>query len=309
MSIVLNQYTLLAIVSLLGAAIVFQFLKDQANGQALAPQPWTIWQLCAFLVAMHVIGAIVGFVIRPYVSALRESFGFARFLLEWYELFAIVLFVYIFRTGPSTVGLGREHLSIDNALIGMKWGFALLCVLMLLGMLAPKALAKVFNDQMAALGLGAHSDLDQMGISGVLTVALKVTYGMAVVSLTEEIEYRGLLYKALRVRMSPSVAALVSSICYLAPHGVLSPPVFVMGLGGAILLEKYGSLVPAILLHAMWNIGMRVAKWCLVVFQVDASVLFKMGFLITFLGTVGAWAALRIRVHGDGNGAGVHSRS
>ncbi|MCS6293098.1 MAG: CPBP family intramembrane metalloprotease [Nitrospira sp.] len=309
MSIVLNQYTLLAIGSLLGAALVFQFLKNQANGQVLAPQPWTIWQLCLFLVAMNVIGAIVGFVIRPYLSVLRESFGFARFLLEWYELLAIVLFVYVFRSGPSTVGLGREHLSIENTLIGMKWGFALLCVLMVLGMLAPKALAKVFNDQMTALGLGAHSGIDQMGISGALTEVLKITYGMVLVSLTEEIEYRGLLYKTLRVRMSRFFAALVSSICFLAPHGVLSLSVFAMGLVTAILLEKYGSLVPAILIHAIWDIGMRVAKWCLVVFQIEATLLFKMGFLITFLGAVGAWAALRIRAHGDGKGVSVHSMS
>lgn len=302
MSIVLNQYTLLSIGSLLGAALVFQSLKKQSDGQALAPLPWAIWQLCLFLVAMNVIGALVGFVIQPYLSVLRESFGLARFLLEWYELFAVVLFLCIFRSGPSTVGLGREHLSIENTLIGMKWGFAQLCVLMVLGMLAPKVLAKGFNNDMTALGLGTHPGIDQMGISGALTELMKVIYGTVLVSLNEEIEYRGLLYKALRVRMSCFLAAFVSAVCFLAPHGVLSPSVFAMGFGTAVLVEKYGSLIPAILIHAMWNIGMRVAKWCIVVFQVEAVVLFKIGFLITLLGAAGAWAALRVRAHGDGKG-------
>lgn len=297
MSLELNQATLLSIGSLLGAALIFHFLKSQANAQALTSPPWTIWQLCVFLVAMDVIGALVGFVVRPYLSALRESFGFIRFLLEWYELSAVVLFMYVFRAGPSTVGLGTDQLSADSILVGMKWGFAQLCALMVLGMLAPKALMKAFNNDMSAIGLSTHPGIDQMGISGALAELMKVVYGMVLVSLKEEIEYRGLLYKTLRVRMSASFSAVVSSICFLAPHGVLSLPIFAMGLGTALLLEKYGSLVPAILIHVIWNIGMRIAGWCLIVFQIDATVLFKMGFLVTFLGALGAWAALRIRAY------------
>lgn len=289
------QSALVSVGSLLGAASVFHVLKTQPAQQTLPIPPWTIWQLCWFLSAMNIIGALVASAIQPHIPVLREAFGLGTVLLESYQLIAIIIFLYIFRSDLTMMGLGREQLRSEAILIGVKWGFAALCAVMFLGMVSSQAIMKSFVFYTSALG--KQGELAQLGINELLSELMTVIIGMGLVSLIEEIAYRGLLYKTLRVRMSPSLAAFVSSLCFAFPHAVLSVPIFLMGYGNALLLEKYGSLVPAILIHATWNIGMRVVGWCLIVFQIDATALFKVGFLVTFLGALSAWVALRIRAH------------
>lgn len=293
MSIVLNQSMLLSICSLLGAASGFYFLKNQADGRTLPTPPWTIWQLCCFLVVLDVAGALVTGFVQPYALILRETFGFGTVLLESYQLIAILFFLHIFHSGLPAVGLGLGHLSLEKVLIGVKWGFGALCVVMFLGMLSPQTMMKSFK--LYAYALGKQAELAQVGINELLPELLKVILGMGLVSLTEEIAYRGLLYTTLRVRMGPPLATITSSLCFLAPHGMLNVPIFLMGCGNALLLEKYGSLVPGIMIHAIWNIGMRVAGWCLIVLQINAKIFFEMGFLVTLLGAISAWASLRLR--------------
>ncbi len=293
MSIVLNQSTLLSIYSLLGVAIGFHFLKNQADGRVLPTPPWTIWQLCGFLVVLDIVGALVTGFVRPYASILRETFGFGTVLLASYQLIAVLVFLRTFHSGLPTVGLSLGHLSLEKVLIGVKWGFGALCVVMFFGMLSPQTMLKSFS--LYAYALGKQAQLAQISINELLPELLKVIYGMGLVSVTEEIAYRGLLYTTLRVRMGLPLATITSSLCFLAPHGVLNVPIFLMGCGNAFLLEKYGSLVPGIMIHAIWNIGMRVAGWCLIALQINAKLFFEMGFLVTFLGGISAWAALRLR--------------
>ena len=134
-------------------------------------------------------------------------------------------------------------------------------------------------------------------ISGMTVEFLKIVICLIVGSLAEEMIYRGMFYRTLRGRMAPWLATLISAWCFMVPHGVLSIPSLVMACGNAILLEKYGSLGPAVLVHAIWNVGLLTTGWRLITLQVDAQTVFGIGFLVTFLIWFWAWATLRIHDH------------
>jgi len=75
--------------------------------------------------------------------------------------------------------------------------------------------------------------------------------------ISEEILFRGLLFMGLRKASGPWAALVLSSVLFGLMHwqydlvGVLS--VMVFGAGNALLVWRTGSLVPAILLHAIYN--------------------------------------------------------
>jgi len=290
---ILSQPAVLSIVSLLGAALVFYCLQNRIEISAVPYPPWTIWQICLFLIALNVSVVVIDAFITPNSWFLRELFG--QFVLELYPLSAVLLFLYMFSSGLTQVGLAFDHRLSDSILIGMKWGFGALCVLMVLGLLLPDDMLRHFKGYRHVLG--NQVDLIRNSTSGAISEVLKVLIGMSLVSLTEEIAYRGLLYRTLRVRMRPLLATVISAGCFLAPHGVASLPIFLMGCGNAVLFEKYGSLVPGIVIHATWNIGFTVIAWFLVASEINARTFFEIGFLGTFVASLGAWAASRIRAH------------
>lgn len=290
---ILSLPMVLSIVSLLGAALVFYCLQDRVEIPAVPLPPWAIWQICLFLIALQASDEVIGVFISPSSWFLREILG--QLVLGLYPLIAVLLFLYMFSSGPTAVGLVLDHRSSGFILIGMKWGFGALCVWMVLGWLLPDDMMKLFKAYKHVLA--NQNAVIHTSISSAIFELSKVVLGMIVVSVTEEIAYRGLLYRTLRVRMGPLLATVISAACFLAPHGVASVQVFVMGCGNALLYEKYGSLVPAVVIHAIWNIGWTVTAWSLVVLEVSARTFFEIGFLVTFLASLGAWAASRIRAH------------
>lgn len=71
----------------------------------------------------------------------------------------------------------------------------------------------------------------------------------------EEIIFRGLLFKGLRRRYSFWIAAIASSLLFAVAHMQWNVAVdtFALGLILCYLVEKSGSIVPSILLHALKN--------------------------------------------------------
>ena len=256
-------------------------------------------QLCLLLIALDVSGKVIETFIETFIGPnswfLLETFRFGWIVLGSYPLIAGLLFLHVFGAGVTAVGLGRDHRSFGCILVGVKWGFGALWVLMVLGLLFPETVMKPLNAYRN--DLGNQDDLIHNGIGSAISGTLKLIFVMSVASLSEEILYRGLLYKTLRVRMGPVLATVTSALCFLAPHGVASPWIFLMGCVNATLLEKYGSLVPGVIIHALWNIGLGVAGSLLFLLEVNAQNFFGIGFLVTFLISLSAWAALRIQHH------------
>jgi membrane protease YdiL (CAAX protease family) len=86
-------------------------------------------------------------------------------------------------------------------------------------------------------------------------LALVVLTGLVLTPVIEELLFRGVLYQALRRRMSIGSAALISAFIFALMHGqiVLLIPFTIMGVVLALIYERSGSLWPTILVHACNN--------------------------------------------------------
>lgn len=206
-----------------------------------------------------------------------------------YPLILVMLFLYLTGSTLEDVGIGFHCLSSKNIVRGVKWGFCWLCVAMFLGLLDPEVVRLSFDKYR-----DSPENQTRLSISGMTMEFFKMVIGLMVVSLVEEMIYRGMFYRTLRERMTPWLATIFSASCFTLPHGVVSLPLFIMACGNAILVEKYGSLGPAVLVHAIWNVGLLTTGWFLITLQVDARTVFGIGFLVTFLIWCWAWATLRI---------------
>lgn len=79
--------------------------------------------------------------------------------------------------------------------------------------------------------------------------------GAIAAPIAEEFLFRGLLYPLLRSRLSVAAAVGISAFAFAFIHFIppLIPALLVMGVVLAILVERFQSLYPAILVHALNN--------------------------------------------------------
>ena len=102
-----------------------------------------------------------------------------------------------------------------------------------------------------------HPDLARLRASGDAIDYLVLLFPLLVLTpIAEEVYTRGFVYTILRKRYGVVTAAVASSLLFSAFH--LSPwyffQIFVVGLGLAWLREKYQSVAPAIVAHAVINL-------------------------------------------------------
>lgn len=73
--------------------------------------------------------------------------------------------------------------------------------------------------------------------------------------VTEELVCRGVLYRALRTRWRPAIAAPISALVFALPH--LDPQMLPLQIAAGVVLcvvvERTGSLIPAVMLHSALN--------------------------------------------------------
>jgi membrane protease YdiL (CAAX protease family) len=100
---------------------------------------------------------------------------------------------------------------------------------------------------------------DSLGITlhgGTLALVLAGFFVSVSAPVTEELFFRGLLYRALRNRMRVAPAALVAGVLFGLIHGLsfpldTLPPRVVFGVIACLLYEETGSLLPGIALHCL----------------------------------------------------------
>jgi membrane protease YdiL (CAAX protease family) len=86
-----------------------------------------------------------------------------------------------------------------------------------------------------------------------ILVLLAVTVPVAI---GEEVFFRGYAYRLLRARLGPATGLVTSALLFALVHGIEPGawvPVLPVGLVLAVLLERSGSLLPAMLAHAVVN--------------------------------------------------------
>ncbi len=88
---------------------------------------------------------------------------------------------------------------------------------------------------------------------GALAVLFATTVFMA--PLFEELVFRGVLVPVLVNKQGPILAILVSALIFALAHLSVGemPPLFVLGMGLAILRLSSARLLPCVLMHSLWN--------------------------------------------------------
>ena len=91
-------------------------------------------------------------------------------------------------------------------------------------------------------------------MGGGWTLVGLVVFGGLAVPFAEELFFRGVVYSALR-RYGPVLATLASAALFGIAHGVSVVLVvaFLLGVVNAVLVERSGSIWPAVLAHATNN--------------------------------------------------------
>lgn len=85
--------------------------------------------------------------------------------------------------------------------------------------------------------------------------------GIAIVGpIVEEILFRGVLYPYLRARMRVFLAVVLTAALFSVVHviPILLLPLFVAGVALTLVTERYDSIIPAIVLHGVFN-GLNLA--------------------------------------------------
>ena len=100
------------------------------------------------------------------------------------------------------------------------------------------------------------------GFSWTSLVAMLALVGV-VVPFVEEIVFRGLIFGWLRKHLRFAYAAPLSAIFFASVHAipVLMPPLALMGLLLAAVVERSGSLWPAIIVHGVFNSLMTITYY------------------------------------------------
>ena len=177
------------------------------------------------------------------INALIGSF--AAWTFAW---LAAIWIVFVRGRGMRFADLGYTIADRRWALMGVGGGFgALPLAFVVAALLRP------------VLGTDASQSLQHYFGSGAdftIVHALAILlYGGFLVPLTEELLFRGLLFRWLRQRLDFWPAAFVSAAVFGVAHGAADKAVIagLLGVPLAWLFEKSRSLAPAILLHQTYN--------------------------------------------------------
>lgn len=98
--------------------------------------------------------------------------------------------------------------------------------------------------------------------------------------ITEELIFRGLVYTRLRQATTPLVAAVLSGIAFGAVHGNMIQffYAFTLGVVLALIMERYHSLLPCIIVHIFFN-GVSFLPY----YELPAG-----GFILVYLAAIAA---------------------
>lgn len=183
--------------------------------------------------------------------------------------FASLTLVFLFLLGTGWGKISIKKVLGDwgawprQILVGLGAFTANFPLILILAMIVMAATAP-FKD---VLPQPSHPINEMMGAgSGPWTMFLAGTAAVLLAPILEELAFRGIFFPALARVMSPLAACLIQGFVFAAihPQGLPAiPMLMVIGVTGAFVAWKEGSLLPAMVMHAAHNftilmIGMRV---------------------------------------------------
>ena len=191
------------------------------------------------------LGALAIAGLAPGIGAIVTVLGILAFQAT--ALFLTVYVVILRRRRLSWSDLGLRHASPSWLRRAVLAALLALPVTWAINAAVQSVIGRdVENPQLAALA--------PLGLTWTGFVGLLVLVGL-VMPLAEEILFRGILYRWLRVHMNVPLAAAVSALGFSVLHGVptLIPAIAALGVGLALIYEASGSLWTAFLTHALYN--------------------------------------------------------
>ncbi len=186
--------------------------------------------------------------IKKYFVNISE-YPFLHVLIsQIFYIFGMLLFV---RLTSSKVEFSESYVSKFKAIL---WGayYTLSIAAMFLLALAWKYLITYISgaepEQQETVGIIGSA-------SGVVNISLAVFSVVFLAPITEEMFFRGLLYRIFKAYINPVIAAILTAILFSMSHANLlaSLPLFVFSIVFCLAYERSGSIVTPIILHSTFN--------------------------------------------------------
>ncbi len=127
----------------------------------------------------------------------------------------------------------------------------------------------IVMDQLLRLATGYGGSNDpggglNLGDAGIWGLTFTLVSACLLAPVSEEIIYRGVLFRAFRNRLGVISAAVLSSVVFASLHfydvyGLASVGIF--GLSCALLYSATGSLTTTIVLHMLYNASIKIPEW------------------------------------------------
>lgn len=219
------------LVALAAAVIYYRYKPQDLSGHPFfSAQRWAMPQAVLFFLALDLAYKAASPLLAMPGSRLAELAAWLAFQLVgpiWLALFFLAI-----RQPVHSAGLASPP--VAGILHALRWAFGVLLAIAVSGTMAPpETVARVFH-------MERHT-------AGWVYFAMLVA-AASFAGLVEEVGYRGILYGAVRKRMSPLAAMVLTSACFMLAHGEVNPLAFGMGLLCARMVEKYHSVLPGMIL-------------------------------------------------------------
>lgn len=144
----------------------------------------------------------------------------------------------------------------DAGLRWVGWGPVLLMLPGTLGLLLVNAAVFAVTDAFADdVPTAQDQVLGDQNVLPASDLVWLILVAVVIAPVAEEFLMRGLLYRYVKAVRGVLIAMVVSSLVWAFAHfyPVLIPAFFVFGMIEAFVAERYKSLYPAIMLHALYN--------------------------------------------------------
>lgn len=215
-----------------------------------------------YLILTGVVGVIVSLILGPELDRLpREKI--MLYSIFWVFVLSIVMsvatLIYIgrmlHRDGSSLSEIGFNSRNLGKNVL---WGIAGYCasvpLLWIAGVLWSLTLRALFPNVETPVNTVVPYTLS--GNSTVLLIVFMM--GVVLAPIFEETFFRGMLYRAIRIRLGITASVLLTSAAFAFIHPFPGSflPIFALGSVFALLVETRRSIVPAMVAHALNNIVM-----------------------------------------------------
>ncbi|MCL5996895.1 MAG: CPBP family intramembrane metalloprotease [Chloroflexi bacterium] len=228
-------------------------LRSPEMGNALSQRLWN-WKDVALMSIASLLGVIVGAVVLFFVT-MPANAGTTSGLTAAYMLSLVAVQAVVMLASVWGLGLLRRKASwatIGWRPVSTKWILAALGLFVLL-----RVVVTVLGLLLQSVGIHSQQAmaLAPEGFTWASAIGSLVLTGV-LGPISEEVFFRGVLYRWLRDRWGVAVGLVVSSVIFGLFHVELATviPAIVIGLVCAFAYERSKSLVPAIVIHSANNL-------------------------------------------------------